>query len=372
MAEQDDGQERTESPTPKREEDARRKGQIPRSRELNAAAVTMVSGGAILFFGSSMMTDLQAVMRQGLSLRFSAAMSPDQMSTALSAGLWAGFMAVMPVLLASFMAAIAAPMALGGWNFSTEALAPKFSKLNPLTGLGRVFSANGLVELLKSLLKFIVIAVVAVQVLRSDTDALLAMGHQSLFMAMQQAGTLCVKALLLMASGMLLIAGVDVPIQLWQHAKQLKMSREEIKQEQKESDGSPEVKGKIRRLQQEMAKRRMMAEVPTADVVITNPTHFAVALRYDDNRNRAPIVVAKGADEVAARIREIAAENKVPIFEAPPLARVLFRSVDLNREIPAQLYQAVAQVLTYVFHLRAYKRGDATLTPDRPKVEVTE
>jgi flagellar biosynthetic protein FlhB len=249
---------------------------------------------------------------------------------------------------------------------------PQFSRLNPITGFGRLFSSNGLIELAKSLLKFGVVAVIAYVVLKKDTAALMMMGHESLGVAMEHAARLCSGALMSLAFGMLFIAGIDVPIQLWQHAKQLKMTREEIKQEAKESDGSPEVKGKIRRLQQEMSRRRMMAEVPTADVIITNPTHFAVALRYDEARNRAPIVVAKGADEVAAKIRELAKENNVPIFEAPPLARVLFRSVDLNKEIPAALYSAVAQVLTYIFQLRAYKKGEMPMRPNKPHLQVDE
>ncbi|MGE0115362.1 MAG: flagellar biosynthesis protein FlhB [Steroidobacteraceae bacterium] len=371
MAEHDDAQERTESATPKREEEARRKGQVPRSRDLNSAAVTLFSGAAISMFGERMVAGFAALMRTGLSPRFAADMNATQMLTAMSSATLSGFMAVLPVLLAGFMAALLAPMALSGWNFSTEALAPQFSRLNPVTGMGRLFSVNGWVELAKSLLKFGVVAAVAVMVLRSDANALLAMSNESLSGAMQHAAHLCTRALLMLACGMLFIAAVDVPIQLWQHARQLKMSREEIKREMKESEGSPEVKGKIRRMQQEVARRRMMAEVPTADVVITNPTHFAVALRYDENRNRAPIVVAKGADVIAARIREIATDNKVTIFEAPPLARVLYRSVDLNQEIPASLYTAVAQVLTYVFQLRAFSKG-AAMRPERPVIEVTE
>jgi flagellar biosynthetic protein FlhB len=371
MAEQDSGQERTESATPKREEEARQKGQVPRSRDLNAAAVTLFSCAAISVFGERMIAQFAALMRTGLSPRFTAGMEPAQMLDTLGSTTLAGFMAVMPVLMAGFAAAILAPMLLSGWNFSTEALMPQFSRLNPIAGFGRLFSSNGVIELVKSLIKFTVIAVIAVMVLRRDAGALMATGNQSLSTAMHSAAHLCTQALLTIACGMLLIAGVDVPIQLWQHAKQLKMSREEIKQEHKESDGSPEVKGKIRRLQQEVARRRMMAEVPKADVIVTNPTHFAVALRYDEQRNRAPMVVAKGADDIAARIREIATENKIPIFEAPPLARVLYRSVDLDREIPAQLYVAVAQVLTYVFQLRAYTKG-AALRPERPVIEVTE
>ena len=371
MAEQDDAQERTESATPKREEEARKKGQVPRSRELNAAAVTLLSCGAVSVFGERIVSSFAALMRTGLSPRFSAGMEATQMMSAASGAALAGFMAVLPVLAAGFIAALLAPMAISGWNFSTEALMPQFSRLNPITGMGRLFSGNGLVELAKSMLKFAVVAVIAIMVLKHDTTALMGLGSESLSTAMQHAASLCTSALMSLACGMLLIAGVDVPIQLWQHAKKLKMSRQEIKEEMKESDGSPEVKSKIRRMQQEMAKRRMMTEVPTADVVITNPTHFAVALRYVESRNSAPIVVAKGADEVAAKIREIANEHKVPIFEAPPLARVLFRSVDLNKEIPASLYSAVAQVLTYIFQLRAFKKG-AAMRPVRPNIEVQE
>jgi flagellar biosynthesis protein FlhB len=371
MAENEDGQERTESATPKREEEARKKGQVPRSRDLNAAAVTLLSCAAISMFGEQMMRGFAALMRTGLSPRFAADMAPTQMINAMSSATMAGFSVVMPVLIAGFLAALLAPMALSGWNFSTEALAPQFSRLNPITGMGRLFSGNGLVELAKSLLKFGVVAIIAIMVLKRDATALMMMGNESLGTAMQHAAHLCTSALLTLSFGMLFIAGVDVPIQLWQHAKQLKMTREEIKQEAKESDGSPEVKGKIRRMQQEMSKRRMMEEVPTADVVITNPTHFAVALRYVDAKHRAPIVVAKGVDEVAAVIRALAKQHNVPIFEAPPLARVLFRSVDLNKEIPASLYTAVAQVLTYIFQLNAFKKG-AAMRPERPVIEVTE
>lgn len=372
MAEQGDAEDRTESATPKRLEEARKKGQVPRSRDLNAAAVTLFSCAAISMFGERMIGNLAGMMRSGLSPQLSASMDGAQMLSAMGSATLSGFMAVLPILVAGFVAAIMAPMALSGWNFSTEALMPQFSRLDPIKGMGRLFSSNGLIELAKSLLKFGVVGVIAIMVLRKDTNALMAMGGQSLPTAMQHAAQLCTSALLTLAFGMLFIAGIDVPIQLWQHAKQLKMTRDEIKQEAKESDGSPEVKGKIRRLQQEMSRRRMMAEVPTADVIVTNPTHFAVALRYDENRSRAPIVVAKGADEVAARIREIATENKVPIFEAPPLARVLYRSVDLNKEIPASLYTAVAQVLTYIFQLRAYKRGEVKMLPNKPTVAVDE
>jgi flagellar biosynthetic protein FlhB len=371
MSEQPDQEERTESATPKRLEESRRKGEVPRSRDLNAAAVTLFSCGAIAIFAQSMAAGFAELMRASLSLRFTPGMGTQVMMPALGDAALAGFMTVMPVLAAGFVAAILAPMMLSGWNFSTEALVPKFSRMDPLAGMKRLVSANGMIELLKSILKFSMIAAIAIMLLRKSMPAFLAMGKDTPISAMKLAADLCVHALLMLSLGMLLIATIDVPIQLWQHAKQLRMSQEEIRKEMKESDGSPEVKSKIRRLQQEAARNRMMAEVPKADVIVTNPTHFAVALRYDDKRNRAPIVVAKGADLIAARIREIAAEHNVVIFEAPPLARVLFRSVDLNQEIPASLYTAVAQVLTYVFQLRTFHKGQS-MRPVPPAIEVQE
>ncbi len=371
MSDQPDQEERTERATPKRLEEARRKGEVPRSRDLNAAAVTLFSCVALSMCGERMVSGFANLMRSSLSLKFAPGMNTETMLPALGDAAFAGFMVVMPVLAAGFLAAVLAPMTLSGWNFSTEALAPKFSRLNPLAGLQRMVSANGLIELCKSILKFVLVAAIAIKVLRKDAADLLSMGNNTLSSSIQTAGHLCVNALLMLACGMLLIAAIDVPIQLWQHAKQLRMSREEIKKEMKESDGSPEVKGKIRRMQQDLARKRMMADVPKADVIITNPTHFAVALRYDDQRNRAPIVIAKGTDLVAARIREIATENKVPIFEAPPLARVLYRSVDIGQEIPASLYTAVAQVLTYIFQLRAFNKGQS-IRPERPVIEVQE
>lgn len=371
MADQPDLEERTESASPKRLEEARRRGEVPRSRDLSAAAVMLFSCMAISMFGERIVSGFAQLMRSGLSLKFTPGMDTKTMLPALGEAAFSGFMVVMPVLAAGFVAAIVAPMVLSGWNFSGEALAPKFSRMNPLAGLQRMASTNGLIELGKSIMKFLLIGVIAVKVLRNDANELLAMGNHTLFSSMQSAVHLCLNALLMLACGMVLIAAIDVPIQLWQYARQMRMTREEIKKEMKESEGSPELKGKIRRLQQEMARGRMMNDVPTADVIITNPTHFSVALRYDDKRNGAPVVVAKGVDLVAARIREIATEHNVPIFEAPPLARVLYRSVDIGHEIPASLYTAVAQVLTYIFQLRAFNKGQS-IRPERPVIDVKE
>ena len=365
MAE-NDAQERTEQATPKRLEEARRKGQIPRSRELSAAAVTLVGGAALYLLGGQITGQMAEMMRRSLSVSRDEATDSSYMLSALGTAAADGLWLSAPVLLAITLAAIIAPLALGGWSFSGQAMMPQFSRMNPLEGVQRMFALRSLIELTKAMAKFGVVAVVAALVLWNDAPTLMALGREPLQQAIGHAVQISGKALLLISAGLLIIAGIDVPYQLWQYAKQMRMSREEIREEYKESEGSPEVKGRIRQLQQQLARQRMMQEVPKADVIVTNPTHFAVALKYDEKRMRAPIVVAKGADAIAAKIREVAGEHKVPIFEAPPLARVLFRNVDIGDEIPATLYVAVAQILTYVFQLKVGQK------PPRPDIEVQE
>jgi len=371
MAEGDDAQEKTESATPKRLEEARRKGQIPRSRDLSAAAVTMSAAAALYMTGDQLAGKLYAFMNRSLTLTREQALDPSQMIPALTNAALEGFKICAPILGIIALAAILAPLALGGWSFSTEALMPQFNRLNPIEGFKRVFSMRAVVELIKALAKFGVVGLVAVIVLWKDMSTLLALGQEPLDQAIAHTIQIAGKALLSITAGLIIIAGIDVPYQLWTYAKQLKMSRQEIREEHKESEGSPEVKGRIRQMQAQMARQRMMQDVPKADVIVTNPTHFAVALRYDEKRMRAPIVVAKGVDLVAARIREIAGEHSVPIFEAPPLARVLYKNVEIGGEIPATVYQAVAQVLTYIFQLRVAKRSGFQ-PPPRPDVSVAE
>ena len=370
MAE-NDAQERTEQATPKRLEDARRKGQIPRSRELSAAAVTLVGGAALYMLGGQITGQMAEMMRRGLALSRDEATDSTFMLPALSNAAADGLWLSMPVLGLITLAAIIAPLALGGWSFAGQAMMPQFSRLNPLEGIKRMFAMRSLVELAKAMAKFGVVAVIATIVLWNDAPALMGLGREPLQQAIGHAIQLSGKALLVISAGLLIIAGIDVPYQLWQYAKQMRMSRQEIREEYKESEGSPEVKGRIRQLQQQMARQRMMQEVPKADVIVTNPTHFAVALKYDEKRMRAPIVVAKGVDVIAAKIREVAGENAVPIFEAPPLARVLYRNVDIGDEIPATLYIAVAQILTYVFQLKVAKRAGQQ-PPPKPDVSVEE
>ncbi|HUK02322.1 MAG TPA: flagellar biosynthesis protein FlhB [Steroidobacteraceae bacterium] len=367
-------QDRTEQPTAKRLEEARRRGQIPRSPELTAAAVVLVAGGALHFLGAHLAGQLHGLMQSSLSLSAAQALDESRMLPALEATAARALLAAAPILGATLVAALLAPLALGGWNLSFEALAPDFTRLSPLSGFQRMFSLRGAVELGKAFAKFLVVATVAVVFLKKKSPELLSLGAEPLQPAIAHAAALTGSALLALAASLALIAAFDVPWQLWNFSQRLRMTRQEVREEFKESEGSPEIKGRIRRMQQEVAKRRMMQEVPKADVVVVNPTHFAVALRYDENRMRAPTVVAKGADEVAAKIRDVALEHRVPIFEAPPLARALHRAVPIGGEIPATLYVAVAQVLTYVYQLRTASRtGTAAPTPPTidPAIEET-
>jgi flagellar biosynthetic protein FlhB len=352
MAENENGQDRTEQPTQKRLDEARKSGQVPRSRELTTAAVVLVAGLGLRFSGAAMSAGFATLMKSGLTLTREQALDENLLLPNLVALAWHGLVVTGPIFGLTLVAALLSPLAIGGWNMSFTALVPNFSRLNPIEGLQRVFSLRGVIELAKAYAKFLLVGFIAVVFLRAKTPELLSLGDEPLNVAMAHAVNLTGSALLALSASLAIIAGVDVPLTLRQYMNQLKMSRQEVRQEHRESDGSPEVKGRIRRMQQDLARRRMLQEVPTADVVITNPTHYSVALRYDEKRMRAPIVVAKGVDEVAANIRKIAVENKVPVFEAPPLARVLFRDVDLNAEVPASLYVAVAQVLTYVLQLR--------------------
>ena len=365
MAEQN-GQERTERATPKRLADARKKGQVPRSRELTTAAVMLTAAGSLTFLGERIALALTDILHLCFAHDRASAFDPQRglatFETALTSAVWA----LIPFFAVVMCAAIAAPAMTGGWAFSVQAMAFKIDKLNPVKGLKRVFSARGLLELLKTMAKFLLVGSVAVFFLTRLAGDVLMLGAEPTGVALAEAADLGLKALIIFSAPLLIIAGIDVPFQLYDHAKQLRMTRQEVRDEMKETDGNPEMKARIRGLQQEQANRRMMEQVPEADVVVTNPTHYAVALRYDPNRMSAPRVVAKGADLVAARIRAIASEHRVPMLSAPPLARALFRTTDLNQEIPSRLYAAVAQVLTWVYQVREVRRhgGEEPPAPD--------
>jgi len=362
-------QERTEQATPKRLEEARRKGQIPRSRELNMATV-MIGGALVMFIsGPAMVHAMVNLMRRGLTIDPERIQYPGAIVAALSAATWESLAAIAPLLVVAMLAALAGGVALGGWAFSATPLAPKLSKLDPLKGLKRVFGLKGLVEVAKALGKAGIVGVAAGIVLYSAAQDLLNLNIMPLRDALTTASWLMVTVFLVACVSLLIIASFDVPFQLWNHQKELRMTRKEVQDEQKESEGRPEVKNRVRSLQQEVANRRMLLDVPEADVIVTNPEHFAVALRYEDGTMSAPLVVASGVDHMAARIREIGAAHAVPTFAAPPLARALYWTTPVGTAIPEKLYVAVAQVLTYVLRLKAYGAGEAPY-PERPAVEV--
>lgn len=352
MAEQDTGQERTEEATPKRQQEAREKGQIARSRELNTMLLLLAAAVAAWTLGPRMIQGLLAMLHAHLSLTRAEVFGTHALTLQLRAGLINALSIMTPFFVIVVLAALLAPLAMGGWGFSGEAMAFKWDKLDPVKGLTRVFAWRGLVELIKALAKFILVGSVALLFLYLSLGALQGLGYEPLYQALGHTGHLFVQAFIVFSAALILIAAADVPFQLWDHKRQIKMTRQEIKDEFKQSEGSPESKARVRRMQQEMAQRRMMSEVPKADVIVTNPQHYAVALRYDQAKMSAPVVVAKGADLVAAKIRGIATKVKVPIVSAPPLARAIFHTTEINAEVPAALYMAVAQVLAYVFQLR--------------------
>ena len=351
-AESESGGEKTEEPSQRRLQEARERGQLPRSRELINFA-SMAGGSATLVaIGGTLASRLSQMMRHGLSIEPETLRDPHSMATALTTASLSALTALLPLFGALVALVLVAAVILGGWNFSAQALTPNFSRMSPISGIKRVFGLQGASELAKALLKLLVVGGVCAAIVSSTFGDVLALGHMSSQAAIGRGASLLSWSFVWLCASLALIAAVDVPLQLFQFKRSLRMTRQEVRDEAKEMDGRPETKQRIRQLQQTLARRRMMHKVPSADVVIVNPTHFAVALKYDPKNMRAPRVLAKGADMVAANIRRIAEENRVPIFESPKLARALYRSADLDKEIPNGLYLAVAQVLSYIFRIR--------------------
>jgi len=357
MAESESGQDKTEDPTDKRKREAREKGDIARSKELNTVIVMIVGAAGLLAVGGSIAEMLMQLMRDNFTISRQALMEERSMSLMLMVSGKTALAAVTPLLLALTIAALVGPISLGGWLFAAGSLAPKFSRMNPLAGLKRMVSPKALIELLKSLGKFLLVLLVAVLVLAKDKDDLLAIAHEPMEMAMAHSLQLVGWSTLWMACGLLIIAAIDVPLQLWDAHKKLLMTKQEVRDEHKDNEGRPEVKQRIRQLQREMSQRRMMAAIPDADVIITNPTHYAVALKYDPEKGGAPLLLAKGTDFIALKIREIATQHQIQLLESPALARSIYYSTELEQEIPAGLYLAVAQVLAYVYQIRQYRAG---------------
>ncbi len=365
MAEESD-LEKTEPASTRRLEQAREEGQVARSRELSTLAVLLAAGGSLWFMGAGLSDRMSGLMRHAMQLDRAVAFDTELMLLRLKESSLDMLLAFLPLLLLLVIAGIASALLLNGWLFSFKPLAPDWGRLDLLKGMGRIFSWTGVVEMLKAIAKAMLVGGVAVWVLWHDSASVLSLASEPLGSAAVHMMQLVGGSFLMIAGSMALVVLIDVPFQLWDHERKLRMTREEVRQENKETEGDPHVKAHIRSQQREMARRRMMAEVPKADVVVTNPTHYAVALRYQDGAMRAPRVVAKGAHLLAARIRGLAEENRVPILEAPPLARALYRHAELGDEIPAALYTAVAEVLAYVYQLRRHREGTGAM-PQQPQ-----
>ena len=361
---EDSDAEKTEDASPRKIEKAREEGDVPRSRELATFTVLMTAGACLWAFGGMLVGRLATSLKSGLTLDREQIFNPNILLERILNDIVSVLLACLPIAGAIMLIALISPMLIGGWLFSSKAFMPNFGKLNPIKGIGNMFSKNALVELFKAIIKTIIIGVVAWIVVSGQKEAMLGLAVEPLNESSAHVGDMIGRSFLFITGALGVIALIDGPYQLWHWKDKLKMTRQEMIQESKESDGNPQIKGKIRQMQREMARGRMMQNVPTADVIVTNPTHYAVALKYADGKG-APRVVAKGIDDVAAKIREMGAENKVPMLEAPALARALFKHTEIDEEIPEKLYSAVAEVLAYVYQLRAYKKGEGDY-PDRP------
>lgn len=353
MAENEDGTEKTEEPTGKRLEQAREKGQIPRSRDLNTFVMLMMSAVGFLTLGAEMGRQVMAGLAKGLQPARHYFYDTNAMLGLMVDLFLEGIWLMIPFIALMVISAVAAPTLMGGWSFSTQAMAFKISKLNPISGIARMFGLKTLVELLKAVGKFALVMSVAVGLMISQLDIFLGLGEEAINQGILHSMELMAWFFLILSFTLITIVAIDVPFQLYTHNQQLKMTLQEVKDEAKETMGRPEVKQQIRRKQQEIAMNRMMQDVPEADVVVTNPTHFAVALKYDQSGAGAPVVVAKGADLIATQIRTVAQANDVTMVSAPPLARALYFSAEIGQEIPQGLYLSIAQLLAHVYQLDA-------------------
>jgi flagellar biosynthesis protein FlhB len=371
MAEDSD-MEKTESASPKRLEKAREEGDVPRSRELATVTLLLSVVLTMWIMGGQMTHTLKTSMKDGLSLPRELVYDPALLLVTVGSHVMDVLWAFLPMIALVLIVILATPALIGGWLFTSKAFMPKFSKLNPIQGISNLFSKNALMELIKAMAKAILVGLTAYLVVNSQLDTLLSMPLMSLSESLASTAHMILMGMLVIVSALVLIAAIDVPYQLMHYANKLKMTKEEVRQESKESEGNPEIKSRIRQQQREMARRRMMSEVPKADVVITNPTHYAVAIQYKNDSMRAPVVIAKGADAIALKIREVAAEHQVAVLESPKLARALYAHTELGESIPQALYAAVAEVLAYVYQLRNYAKMGG-LTPKPPQhIEVPD
>ncbi|MBA3582142.1 MAG: flagellar biosynthesis protein FlhB [Gammaproteobacteria bacterium] len=368
MSESESGQERTEEPTSKRLDDARNEGNIARSKELNTMMV--VTGGAVILWtlGPSLTTQFISLLKGSFKISRETIFNENAMLLTFTDMLVNTLIIFSPLMLAMVVLAIGAPLMLGGWSFSTDALMPKFSRLSPLQGFKRMFGLNGVVDLVKSLLKFALLSIITLIVLHNNFDKAVIMGTANDSEVIGDSMQLIISSTVFLSLALIVIAAIDVPYQLWDHLRKLRMTRQELRDEMKQTEGNPEIRGRIRQAQREIAKRRMLADIPKANVILMNPTHFAVALQYDQDKHVAPVMLAKGTDQLAFKIREIAQKHKIPIYEEPRLTRAIYYNTDPGELIPKPLYVAVAQVLAYILRLQRVRR-EGGLWPNKPVIQ---
>ena len=369
MAENEDGTEKTEQPTGKRLREAREKGNVAQSRELSTATLFVAAVLALYALSGHMGAAARHWMKAALAPDPALLQTPDALFGHAGWTLLKLALAFSPLVLVCLAASFVAPVVMGGLRFSNQALMPSLDRLNPMNGIKRIYGPESLAELTKSMLRIVFVGGAVALVVWQGIGGLRSLLRLPLESAIHDGLGFTLRLLLAAAGAMALLAAIDAPYQKWNWLRKLKMTREEVKREMKESEGSPEVKGRIRQMQMQMSQRRMMEAVPTADVVLVNPTHYAVALKYEAGRMNAPTVVARGVDELALRIRQVADGNRVTIVSAPPLARALYRESQLGKEIPVRLYSAVAQILSYVYQLRTWRGGPM---PQQPAIDIDE
>lgn len=357
MAEEDSSQEKTEEPTSRRLEKAREEGQIPRSRELSTSVLLVFGVVGFMGFSRWIVDHMTTIIEYCLQLARRDVFDEKQMIIHLVTSIEYGIYGILPVMAMLFIGGFIGPLGVGGWLFSTKALVPKISRLDPIQGLKRMFSLKSLVELLKAIAKVFVVGITAFFTIKFFQPEIRSLFQEPTHAAMMHALQILLWAALALALSTIVVAVIDIPFQIYDHTRKLRMSFQELKDDFKETEGKPEVKGRIRRLQQEIAQRRMLQDVPKADVVITNPDHYSVALQYDPLSMGAPLMLAKGVDDIALKIREIANEHEVPVLRLPPLARSLYHHAKVGEEIPEGLYIAIAQVLAYIFQMDQYRAG---------------
>lgn len=366
---EDDFQDRTEEATPKRKKEAKEQGLVARSREFNSTIVLFCGAVGLFVFGNMMYKGLKGIFYQSFTLNSAHLNNVDILNT-LNLTFKAGFLLIIPVLLLIFMLCLLGSLSIGGFSFSFSNLAVKLERMNPINFFTKMLSMQTLVELIKSVLKIILVTVSAFFAYKIFAKQLLSLSMADLFVALPQSYYIFAISFIILTSSLFIITLIDVPYQLWQFKNKIMMTKQELRDEYRETEGKPEVKAKISRIQRELSKRRMMSYVPKADVILTNPTHFAVALRYDQTSMKAPRVVAKGADLTAQRIIELGKHHDVPIMSLPPLARSLFYFTEIGEEIPSGLYVAVAQVLAYIHQLKYYRKGKAKKPKIPTKIEI--